>query len=184
MPQATTASTIGCMVEIVVIALLLVVLVYLLAQNGRLRDYKGTHLYTKSDVDDARKRSVSGSRAVTGGKVQEHIAPLLPEFADRFEFADARFMGAPIDYIIFSGISEGRVDKIVFLDVKTGQASLNKRQRLIREAVEEGRVEFETLKLKGISRVDEDEIVTPDDKVEWMGSWDIVNGQLVKISND
>jgi len=37
--------------------------------------------------------------------------------------------------------------EIVLLDVKTGEATLNKVQRMIKSAVEEGRVKFETLRI-------------------------------------
>jgi predicted Holliday junction resolvase-like endonuclease len=172
------------MVEIVVVIFLLIALVCLLVQNGRLREYKGTHIYTKTDVDRARKQSVSGSRSVNNGKIQEHLAPLFPEFAERFDLSDARFLGAPIDYIVFRGLSEDRVDEIVFLDVKTGQASLSKRQQAIRAAINERRVSFETLKLKGLAPEPDEERLPPDGQVEWLGSFDFVNGLLVKIRDE
>ena len=172
------------MAELVVIGLLLVVVLYLLAMNGRLREYKGTHAFTKADVEQARKQSVSGSRSVTSGKIQEHLAPMFPEFAKRFNLGDARFIGAPIDYIVFSGLSEDRVDEIVFLDVKTGQARLSKRQRAIRDAVNDRRVSFEILKLDSAGRYEAEETLSSDDKVEDLGSFESVAGRLVQVSSD
>lgn len=65
------------------------------------------------------------------------MAPLLPEFRDLYDPADARFIGSPIDYIIFKNLS--KVDsaeeaplEIVFVDVKTGKSALTKAQQMNR----------------------------------------------------
>lgn len=67
--------------------------------------------------------------------------------------ADSRFIGSPIDYVIFrnlSRVAEGSEEEIeiVLLDVKAGQqAGLTRVQRKIKEAVEKGRVKWDTLRL-------------------------------------
>lgn len=103
---------------------------------------------------DAEKRikhdTLRKSRAVLKGKIGEQLAPLLPDF--RYNPADARFIGSPIDYIIFDGYSEahegqGNIRKIVFMDVKTGNAKLSPIQKKVEEAVMYGAVEWETLVL-------------------------------------
>ncbi len=69
--------------------------------------------------------------------------------------SDCRFLGEPIDYIIFKGateIREGRADaitKVIFIDVKTNKGSLTKIQRRIRDAIQAGRVEFEVMRIEG-----------------------------------
>ena len=79
--------------------------------------------------------------SVVAGKATEHLAPLLPGF--EFDPRDARFLGSPIDFIVFDGMSDGRIEGIVFVEVKTGpSAGLSPRERLVREAVEAGRVRF------------------------------------------
>jgi predicted Holliday junction resolvase-like endonuclease len=51
----------------------------------------------------------------------------------------------PIDYVIFEGLSQkGTVDKIFFVDVKTGNARLSKKQKAIKEAVENNQLKFKT----------------------------------------
>jgi predicted Holliday junction resolvase-like endonuclease len=70
-----------------------------------------------------------------------------------YEPSDARFIGAPIDYLIFDGytrVKDGQSDEkitVVLADIKTGSASLNRTERRIKEAVEEGRVKWETIRL-------------------------------------
>ena len=87
--------------------------------------------------EDARRRSQS----VVAGKATEHLAPLLPGFD--FDPRDARFLGSPIDFIVFDGLSEGELHEIVFVEVKTGpEAVLSNRERRVRDAVDAGRVRF------------------------------------------
>ena len=60
---------------------------------------------------------------------------------------------APIDYLIFDGytrVKDGRSDEkitVVLADVKTGSAALSRTERRIKEAVEAGRVKWETIRL-------------------------------------
>src|SRR5437879_10207115 len=83
--------------------------------------------YTASIREDAVQRSL----AVTAGKVHEQLVPYLPEFG--FNPKDARFLGSPVDLVIFDGLAAGNVRRVVFLEVKTGGAALTTRGRQVRE---------------------------------------------------
>jgi predicted Holliday junction resolvase-like endonuclease len=87
-----------------------------------------------------RRDAVLRSEAVTMGKVSEQLLPFFPEF--RFNPRDARFLGAPVDLVVFDGLAEGTVRRVVFVEVKTRGARLTTRERLVREAIEAGRVEW------------------------------------------
>lgn len=94
----------------------------------------------------ARKDAVSLSRATVYGQVSEQLLPLFPEL----EYAphDMRFLGAPIDYVVFDGYGdEGEEVTVVFVEVKTGNAKLSRGERRVRDAVRAGRVRFETVRL-------------------------------------
>ncbi|WML68072.1 MAG: hypothetical protein METHP_01649 [Methanoregula sp. SKADARSKE-2] len=100
---------------------------------------------------EIRKDSVNRSRSTLKGKIAEQMAPVLPEFS--FNPADARFIGSPVDYIIFDGLTDVADDRsgsirIVFMDVKKGCSNLSRVQRLIRSAVKEKAVAWETLRLR------------------------------------
>jgi predicted Holliday junction resolvase-like endonuclease len=86
------------------------------------------------------------------GKIGEQIAPLLPEFFALCNPSDARFIGSPIDYLIFKNMTceEGNElpIEVILLDVKTGKSGLNKVQKRIQEAVEDSRVRFHTLRIE------------------------------------
>jgi predicted Holliday junction resolvase-like endonuclease len=61
------------------------------------------------------------------------------------------FLGTPLDFVVFDGLDEGDVRRVVFVEVKTGRASLASRERLCRNAIEAGRVEYQLLRLEDTS---------------------------------
>ena len=104
-----------------------------------------------AELGTARKDSVDRSRSILKGKMAEQIAPLLPGFP--YLPADARFLGDPVDYVVFRGRSDangngahGGMD-IVLLEVKLGQTALSSVQRTIARSVEEGNVRFEVCRV-------------------------------------
>jgi predicted Holliday junction resolvase-like endonuclease len=121
--------------------------------------WKSTELQRVKEEDQKsaemkQRNALDTQRDVLKGKIGEQMAPLFPEFRNRYNPADARFIGSPIDYIIFKNLS--KVDsaeeaplEIVFVDVKTGKAGLTKAQQMIERAVsgEKKRVDFYTLRL-------------------------------------
>jgi predicted Holliday junction resolvase-like endonuclease len=93
-------------------------------------------------IEDAIKRSTSVSK----GKIIEHFAPfMLPNILNPDEMV---FIGSPIDLISFTNIDTKDDISIDFLEIKTGNSSLNKKQKLIREAIFNKRVYFKTVYLK------------------------------------
>ena len=94
-----------------------------------------------------RRDAVQRSEAVTVGKVAEQLLPFFPEF--RFNPRDARFLGSPVDLVVFDGLAEGRCGRVVFVEVKTRGSTLTTRERLVRDAVQAGRVEWLELRVEG-----------------------------------
>ncbi|MFN7828738.1 MAG: Holliday junction resolvase-like protein [Acidobacteriota bacterium] len=90
-----------------------------------------------------RQDAIQRSQAVTVGKVTEHLVPHLPNF--NFNPKDARFIGSPIDFIIFDGLNddeENQIREVVFLEIKTGTSTLTRRERMVRDAIKAGRVRW------------------------------------------
>ncbi|MGO9763167.1 MAG: Holliday junction resolvase-like protein [Solirubrobacteraceae bacterium] len=131
---------------VVTLILALVVIVWLVARSA---SYRARYRYTEADLDDARKDSVTRSRSAVSGKVQEQLAPLFPEFLSQFNPRDARFIGTPLDFVVFDGLDDddGDVRRVVFVEVKTGKSALTKRERRVRDAVTARRVEYQLLRL-------------------------------------
>ena len=87
------------------------------------------------------KARLKQSRAVLGGLVSEQMAPLLQGFP--FDPGDCRFVGKPVDFIVFKGMNEKNISEVVFLEVKSGAArSLNEQEKKLRDAVRSGRVSW------------------------------------------
>ncbi|MBN1297413.1 hypothetical protein JXA80_11580 [bacterium] len=86
------------------------------------------------------------SRAVITGLVSEQLAPLIHGFPG--SPADARFLGKPVDYIVFDGLSEGYIRNIVFVEVKSRlRGTFTDNERLVRDAVNHSRIRWEVFTL-------------------------------------
>ena len=87
------------------------------------------------------KARLKQSRAVLGGLVSEQIAPLLPGFP--FDPGDCRFIGKPVDFIVFKGMNAQNISEVVFLEVKSGVSkSLNQQEKRLRDVIQAGRVSW------------------------------------------
>ena len=101
----------------------------------------------KSENERAiRADAIERSGSVTLGKVTEHFAPYFSEFLSKYNPRDARFLGTPIDLVVFDGLDEGNLGKIVFVEVKTGASSLNQRERQVRAVVKAKEVYWDEIK--------------------------------------
>ncbi len=94
---------------------------------------------------EARRDSVERSRATLSGQFLEKLAPHLPGFP--YDPTDVRFLGTPVDYVVFDGLAEGDLQGIVFLEVKSGASSLRTSQRRVRDAVEAGAVRWDVYRV-------------------------------------
>lgn len=84
---------------------------------------------------DIREDTQKRSRAVIAGQVAERFTPFMPSIF-QYNPKDARFIGSPIDLIVFDGADEDDVRRIIFLEVKTGNSSLSPRQKQIKKIIE------------------------------------------------
>lgn len=94
-----------------------------------------------------RADAVRRSSAVVSGKVTEHLAPYMEAFP--YNPKDARFLGSPVDLIVFDGMNDDALREIVFLEVKTGSSSLSTRERRVRDAVLARRVVWREFRVGG-----------------------------------
>jgi predicted Holliday junction resolvase-like endonuclease len=98
----------------------------------------------KSIREDAIKRSTS----TIIGKVGEHLAPILIFQNYGIDPKDFRYIGTPIDFIAFKGLSEDNPEKIYFIEIKSGETkTLSEKQKKIKEIVEAKNVEWLTIHL-------------------------------------
>lgn len=113
-----------------------------LRQRGRMADQRARW---REDIDAAREEgradSRQRSRSTNLGQAIEHLVPFMSDFP--FDPKDAKFLGNPVDYVVFAGLREDdRVEEVVFVEVKAGKGTLTRRERSIRDAIESGRVAY------------------------------------------
>jgi predicted Holliday junction resolvase-like endonuclease len=109
------------------------------------KELRAESLEFRQSEMEIRQDAIKRSKAVILGKVTEHLVPYLPLF--QYNPKDARFIGSPVDMIIFDGLSEENLKRIVIVEVKTGSATLTKREKMIRDAIKENRVEWSEIRV-------------------------------------
>ena len=109
----------------------------------------------RTTIIKERSNANESSRHSLKGRIGEQMSPLFPEFYSKYQPSDARFLGSPIDYIIFKNMSE--YDKktkaeevpidVILVEIKsTKKAGLTEKEKAVRIAVEEGRVSFDVVR--------------------------------------
>ena len=133
---------------VIVVIILSIFVVYYFIQlkfERKFRQWQETEeLRWQEEKERALKEAIAQSRAVLGGKFTEQLAPYLPEF--RYDPTEARFIGSPIDLIVFPGLAAGDPEEIVIMEIKTGKsAQLTPQQNKIRQLIEDGMVRWELI---------------------------------------
>ena len=131
---------------LIVIAIILLIvcimLGYILVKTiTKFRKYKEEEL---ERIKGIREEAIRGSRSVLGGKFTEHIAPYLPDF--KYDPTEARFIGSPIDFVVFPGLATGEPTKVVFIEVKAGKSQLTSKERRVRDLILDKEVEWELIR--------------------------------------
>ncbi|MDO8511601.1 MAG: Holliday junction resolvase-like protein [Nanoarchaeota archaeon] len=101
--------------------------------------------YWEEQIPGIKKESIERSRASLGGQFSEQLAPYLPNF--KYKPTECKFLGKPVDLLVFEGLDEKEVTEIVFVEVKSGGSELNTVQRKIRDAVKAGRVRWDEYRI-------------------------------------
>jgi predicted Holliday junction resolvase-like endonuclease len=133
-------DTTGIVAIVVVVAILVIIFAVFVIRSvyeKRLRD----------ELDRARKDAVARSRNVLGGKFTEQLVPFFPDFA--YDPTEVRFIGSPIDMVVFPGLAQGDPREIVILEVKTGNSQLTSVQKKIRQLIEDGMVRWDETHQRG-----------------------------------
>lgn len=98
-----------------------------------------------AELPGHRKDAIMKSRAVLGGHFTENLAPYFPDFP--FLPTECRFVGKPIDFIVFKGMDEKTISEVVFVEVKSGNAKLSPQEKNLKEAIDKKRVRFEEYRI-------------------------------------
>ncbi len=94
--------------------------------------------FWNEQIPDIRSDAISRSRAVLGGQFTEQLAPYLPNFP--FSPTECRFIGKPIDFIVFKGMDEKKIDEVAFVEIKSGKSKLSEQEKNLKRAIENKKV--------------------------------------------
>jgi len=96
-------------------------------------------------ISEARADAIKRSRSSLEGAVYEQLVPQLPEW--HHTPSEARFLGDPVDYIVFEGLSTGEPTQITIVEIKKGNSNTTKVQNKIRDLIKDGKVAWELIKI-------------------------------------
>lgn len=122
---------------LILLFLLGIILAYWL--GNKIGKYK-TNKNWESELPNYRKDAIMKSRAVLGGQFSEQLAPYLPNF--QYLPTECKFLGKPIDFIVFKGMDEKKIDEIVFVEVKSGNSKLNAHEKNLKDTINKKRVKW------------------------------------------
>ncbi|MBR9693075.1 hypothetical protein GOV07_04050 [Candidatus Woesearchaeota archaeon] len=99
----------------------------------------------QEDIADIRADAIKRSRAVLSGQFSEQLAPFLPDFP--WKPTEARFIGKPIDFLVFKGMDEKDISEVVFVEVKSSKSQLSSVERKLRDAIKAKKVSWEEYRI-------------------------------------
>lgn len=102
--------------------------------------YKTNHDW-KDRLPEIREAAIKQSRSVLAGQFSEQLAPYLPDFP--YSPSEARFVGKPIDFIVFKGLDNKAPEEVVFVEVKSGKSRMNETERKLKEVIDNKKVRWE-----------------------------------------
>lgn len=99
----------------------------------------------REELPSYRKEAILRSRAVLGGHFTENLAPFLPNF--KYLPNECVFVGKPIDFLVFKGMDEKKIDEVIFVEVKSGKSKISSQEKNLKEAIEKKRVKWEEYRI-------------------------------------
>jgi predicted Holliday junction resolvase-like endonuclease len=138
-------------IAVIVSLLIIVILSYLVNWHYKklFRRWQETEIIAlEQEKKKIRQSAITQSRAVLTGKFTEQMTPYLPEF--KYDPTEARFIGSPIDLIVFPGLAQGDPSEVVIMEIKTGKhCQLTYAEKKIRQLIEDGMVRWELIEYNG-----------------------------------
>ena len=100
-------------------------------------------LYSKNIELGERARIVESQRKSSEVRTAMMVEKMLP-FTKDFPFnpRESQFLGQPIDYMVFGE------EKVTFVEVKSGNARLNDKQKRIKKLIQDKKVVWKEIRIK------------------------------------
>jgi predicted Holliday junction resolvase-like endonuclease len=102
--------------------------------------------YIEEKEEEIRRDAIERSSKILSGKALERLVPLLKNF--NHSPHDVRWLGDPIDLVVFDGASNDNPQKITFVEIKSGTSELTEKQKKIKQIIKEGKVFWEEIRVE------------------------------------
>jgi predicted Holliday junction resolvase-like endonuclease len=119
--------------------LILIAILFLLYLGYKIGTLAKEHEW-KEKVPGIRDDAVKKSRAVLTGNFSEQLAPYMPNFP--FAPNECKFIGKPVDIIVFKGLDSKEPSEVVFVEVKSGNSQLSPTEKKLKDTIENKRVSW------------------------------------------
>lgn len=130
------------LIIVIILFLIGLAIAYFLGyKNGAFKKHKEW----EAELPIHRRDAVLKSRAVLSGQFSEQLAPFLPDFD--FKPTECRFIGKPIDFLVFKGMDEKDIKEIVFVEVKSGDSKLSRVEKKLKDVVKNKKVRWEEYRI-------------------------------------
>ena len=130
---------------IIGISILVIIILYIGYRIGIVLGFERAKAKFKEMESEIRKDAAKRSRAVLGGQFSEQLAPYLPDFP--YNPNEARFIGKPIDFIVFRGLDEKEPSEVIFVEVKSGKSRLSSQENKLKNVIENKKVSWEEYRI-------------------------------------
>ena len=128
-------------VQILIVLALMFVLLIIAFLIGRFFERRKL----EAKIQEIREDAIKRSRAVLTGSFSEQLAPYLPDF--KYSPTEVRFIGKPIDFVVFKGLDNKEPSEVVFVEVKSGKSQLSTPERKLRDVIKDKKVSWEIYKI-------------------------------------
>ncbi len=143
------------------ITIILIILIPLAFFLGKLISKLQRDKHWESQLTDHRKDAVLRSRAVLAGHFSEQLSPFLPDFP--FNPNECKFLGKPIDFLVFQGMDQKEINNVIFVEVKSGNSKLSQQERKLKDAIKNKRVSWQEYRVpEDITRKKDDNTYQAD----------------------
>lgn len=126
--------------SVLIIGLMAVLLIALIVLDGQRKKLNNQNIEKNKKLKEL--QSQVKSLQTLYGQAVEKVVPFMSDLQEYFP--DIKYLGEPIDYVAFSRTR----DMITFIEVKSGNARLSKKQERIKKLIEDGCVEFKEIRIE------------------------------------
>jgi predicted Holliday junction resolvase-like endonuclease len=116
------------------VILLLIVFIFIFYKLGLSQGKSQKELEWQKNLVSLRSQIADRQRAGIKGKVTEAFAPFLEGFP--FKASESKFIGDPIDYLVFEGLDERDIKGVHLVEVKENTSKLSKHQKQIKDLID------------------------------------------------